>query len=61
MSEPGGIINYHQTRRGSRIIPLRSYGNPPAETKFDRLDSFDFQLEDVSEFVIDDFPSLLSL
>ncbi|CAF0955087.1 unnamed protein product [Adineta ricciae] len=44
MSEPQGIIYYHDNRRGSRIIPLRSYGNPSPEDKFAGLDYFDFQL-----------------
>ena len=42
-------ITYHSTtRRGSRIIPLQSYANPPADSKFDGLDSFDFRLANVS-------------
>jgi hypothetical protein len=53
MSQPGGLIKYHDNRRGSRIIPLRSYANPPAETKFDGLDYFDFQLHNVRYFIID--------
>jgi hypothetical protein len=48
MSVPEGLIYYHDTRRGSRTIPLRSYGNPPPEAKFSGLDYFDFQLKDVS-------------
>ncbi len=53
MSEPQGIIYYHDTRRGLRMIPLRSYGNPPPEEKFANLDYFDFQLKDVSYSIID--------
>ena len=42
-------ITYHSpARRGSRIIPLQSYANPPADSKFDGLDSFDFRLANVS-------------
>jgi hypothetical protein len=61
MSEPGGIIYYHQERRGSRIIPLQSYDNPPPESKFDGLDYFDFQLKDVSDSIIDYLSFLSSL
>jgi hypothetical protein len=53
MSKPEGIINYHENRRGSRIIPLRSYNNPSPEEKFAGLDYFDFRLNDVSSFIID--------
>ncbi len=53
MSEPEGLIHYHGTRRDSRIIPLRSYGNPPREEKFARLDYFDFQLKEVSYVILD--------
>jgi hypothetical protein len=52
MSQPEGIIYYHETRRGSRIIPLRSYGNPPPEEKFAGLDYFDFGLKEVSYFIL---------
>ncbi len=53
MSVPEGIISYHENRRGSRVIPLRSYGNPPPEEKFAGLDYFDFQLKEVSYSIID--------
>ncbi|CAF1034776.1 unnamed protein product [Rotaria sordida] len=39
-----GDISYHDTRRGTRMIPLRSYSDPPSENKFHGLDSFDFRL-----------------
>ena len=49
MSNGKAAISYHDTdRRDSRIIPLQSYGNPPAESKFDGLDYFDFRLNNVS-------------
>ncbi|CAF4659567.1 unnamed protein product [Rotaria sp. Silwood2] len=32
MSQSNGLIHYHENRRGSRIIPLRSYANPKGET-----------------------------
>lgn len=51
MSSPEGIINYHDQRRGTRMIPLRSYSNPPAEDKFAGLDYVDFRLNNVSNFV----------
>ncbi|CAF3886409.1 unnamed protein product [Rotaria sp. Silwood1] len=35
-------ISYHENRRGSRIIPLQSYSDPPPESKFAEFDSFDF-------------------
>lgn len=53
MTLPEGIISYHSERRGSRMIPLRSYGNPPPEAKFKGLDYIDFKLNNVSNFVID--------
>jgi hypothetical protein len=52
MSQPEGIIYYHENRRGSRIIPLRSYGNPPPEDKFAGLDYFEFKLKDVSDHIV---------
>ncbi|CAF4431727.1 unnamed protein product, partial [Rotaria sp. Silwood2] len=42
LSRSDGDISYHDTRRGTRMIPLRSYGNPPSEEKFAGLDSFEF-------------------
>ncbi|CAF4494608.1 unnamed protein product [Rotaria sp. Silwood2] len=44
LSQPDGDISYHHTRRGTRMIPLQSYGNPPSEDKFTGLDSFEFRL-----------------
>ncbi|CAF3853401.1 unnamed protein product [Rotaria sp. Silwood1] len=44
MSRSDGLIFYHENRRGSRIIPLQSYGNPPSEEKFSDLDYFEFKL-----------------
>jgi len=41
-------INYHETRRGTRVIPLRSYDPPPTEDKFGTLDYFDLRLNNVS-------------
>jgi hypothetical protein len=52
MSSPEGIIYYHEDRRGSRIIPLRSYSNPPSEDKFTGLDHIDFQMHNVSDVAI---------
>ncbi|CAF2441731.1 unnamed protein product [Rotaria sp. Silwood2] len=42
--QSNGDISYHENRRGTRMIPLRSYDNPPPENTFDGLDSFDFRL-----------------
>ncbi|CAF1647274.1 unnamed protein product [Rotaria magnacalcarata] len=44
LTDPVGDINYHQNRRGSRMIPLQSYANPPTENKFTGLDYFEFRL-----------------
>ncbi|CAF1402975.1 unnamed protein product, partial [Didymodactylos carnosus] len=46
MSQSGGLIYYHENRRGSRIIPLRSYSNPPPDSKFSHLDYVEFKLSD---------------
>ncbi|CAF0843332.1 unnamed protein product [Adineta ricciae] len=42
--DPDGDISYHENRRGSRMIPLRSYANPTSEDKFDKLEHFEFRL-----------------
>jgi hypothetical protein len=52
MSQPGGLINYHDTRRGSRTIPLRSYNNPSPEEKFAGLDYFEFRANEVSSLIV---------
>ncbi|CAF3199418.1 unnamed protein product [Rotaria sp. Silwood2] len=39
-----GDISYHENRRGSRIIPLQSYSDPPPESKFAEFDSFEFRM-----------------
>ena len=41
-------ITYHENRRGSRTIPLRSFTNPPSENAFTGLDYIDFQIDSVS-------------
>ncbi|CAF2458331.1 unnamed protein product [Rotaria sp. Silwood2] len=43
-SRPDGDITYHNTRRGSRTIPLHSYNDPPSEDKFAGLDNFEWRL-----------------
>ncbi|CAF3448817.1 unnamed protein product [Rotaria sp. Silwood1] len=43
-SRPDGDITYHDTRRGSRTIPLHSYSDPPSEDKFIGLDTFEWRL-----------------
>jgi hypothetical protein len=53
MSEPEGLIYYHENRRDSRMIPLLSYGNSPPEEKFTGLDYFEFQLKEVSYLILD--------
>jgi hypothetical protein len=52
MSQPEGLIYYHDRRRGSRIIPLRSYNNPSSEDKFAGLDYFDFGLNEVRYLIL---------
>lgn len=47
LSKLNDDISYHDSRRGSRIIPLRSYGNPPSDEKFSGLDSIEFRLNNV--------------
>ncbi|CAF0807769.1 unnamed protein product [Adineta ricciae] len=37
-------ITYHQTRRGSYSLSLRSYSDPPLESKFATLNYFDFRM-----------------
>ncbi len=54
MSQSGGLIYYHENRRGSRIIPLQSYSNPPPEEKFSDLDYVEFKLNNVSYSSIKD-------
>ena len=49
MSSPEGFIYYHENRRSTRIIPLRSYAVPPAENKFAGLDYINFQQNNVSD------------
>ncbi|CAF4575124.1 unnamed protein product [Rotaria sp. Silwood1] len=44
LDQPNGDISYHENRRGSRILPLRSYANPPVEAKFAELEYFDFRI-----------------
>jgi len=44
MSNGKATISYHGNRRITRMIPLQSYGNPPAESKFAGLDYFEFKL-----------------
>ncbi|CAF4533460.1 unnamed protein product, partial [Rotaria sp. Silwood2] len=44
LTDPVGDINYHEGRRGSRMIPLQSYANPPPENKFTDLDYFEFRM-----------------
>ncbi|UJR14303.1 hypothetical protein I4U23_001293 [Adineta vaga] len=43
-NRPDSDISYHDTRRNTRMIPLRSYDNPPSDSKFVGLDTFEFHL-----------------
>ncbi|CAF2880882.1 unnamed protein product [Rotaria sp. Silwood2] len=47
MSQPNGSTYYHDNRRGSRIVPLRSYGNPSTEEKFADLNHIEYKLNNV--------------
>ena len=51
-SQPNGDITYHENRRGSRIISLQSYAEPPSEDKFIGLDTFEFRVNNVSNFLV---------
>ena len=54
-------ITYHESRRGTRMIPLRSYSKPPPEEKFADLDQFELRLNNVSytiELILFKFHSL---
>ncbi|CAF3621444.1 unnamed protein product [Rotaria sp. Silwood1] len=42
--DPINDITYHETRRGSRTLSLRSYNDPPLESKFIQFDYIDFRL-----------------
>jgi hypothetical protein len=41
-------ISYHVSRRGTRMIPLQSYNQPPSDQKLVDLDYFDIRLNNVS-------------
>ncbi|CAF1140454.1 unnamed protein product [Rotaria sp. Silwood1] len=43
-SGPNGEISYHENRRDSRALSLRSYADSPSEDTFAELDYFDFRL-----------------
>ncbi|CAF1311005.1 unnamed protein product [Adineta ricciae] len=45
--DPDIDITYHEERRGTRILPLRSYSNQPMENIFNQLDFFDLHFEDL--------------
>ena len=46
-----GDITYHQNRRGTRTVPLRSYDDPPSIDKFAGLDTVVFRLNNVRIFL----------
>ena len=52
MSNGKATISYHGNRRITRMIPLQSYGNPPAESKFAGLDYFEFKLNKVQSSIL---------
>ncbi|CAF3378361.1 unnamed protein product [Rotaria sp. Silwood2] len=43
--EIGGDIFYHENRRNSRMIPLRSYVDPPSDGKLADFDYVEFRLD----------------
>ncbi|CAF3621213.1 unnamed protein product [Rotaria sp. Silwood1] len=43
--DPDGDITYHEDRRGSRMIPLQSYANPPTE------DNVNYNYGDVMQWI----------
>ena len=43
-------FTYHNNRRNTRLIPLRSYADPPSEEKFLGLDTFEFRSNNVRAF-----------
>ncbi|CAF4453893.1 unnamed protein product [Rotaria sp. Silwood2] len=45
LSQPNNDITYHENRRGSRTLPLRSYSNPPSASEFAAFDSVEFRLD----------------
>ncbi|CAF2882697.1 unnamed protein product, partial [Rotaria sp. Silwood2] len=45
MFETYGDISYHENRRNSRMIPLRTYANPPSDDKFVEFDYVEFRLD----------------
>jgi hypothetical protein len=45
--DTSGDISYHETRRGTRMIPLQSYGQPPVDEKFAGLEYFELRLNNV--------------
>ncbi|CAF3053826.1 unnamed protein product [Rotaria sp. Silwood2] len=46
--DPTNDITYHETRRDSRTLSLRSYNDPPLESEFTRFAHFDFRLNNYS-------------
>jgi len=46
-SQPGDDITYHENRRNSRSLPLRSYNDPPSEDKFAGLDTLQWRANNV--------------
>jgi hypothetical protein len=45
-------IMYHEARRGTRMLPLRSYTGPPADDMLAGLDFFDLRFENVRDCII---------
>ncbi|CAF4772742.1 unnamed protein product [Rotaria sp. Silwood1] len=43
LEDPNPDISYHEKRRGSRTLPLLGYANPPDESKFYGLETYEFK------------------
>jgi hypothetical protein len=46
-------ITYHRNRRGSRVIPLQSYSQPPPQAKLAGLDTIEFRANNVNSYLIE--------
>ncbi len=55
LSQSNVDITYHDDRKGTRILPLRSYADQPADEMLVGLDFFDFRFDNVCGCVIYNF------
>ena len=47
LTPPISDITYHEGRRGWKTLSLRSYSDPPMQSKYAAYDSFDFRVNNV--------------